>query len=99
MFGYNKYQRGEPARYHGAESSGDGWRLVWQSPYVKGPTAIDMIRATVDHLTHLQRTDASSEDNAKMLVHLLKAIEEHDGVKPTIGGELNNLIPKSSDGE
>lgn len=81
--------------YVGAESVGDGWSIRWAGPYNKGPQAIDVLRAALDHLTHLQQTtNGASESNAKLIVHLVKAIQEFDGVRPTIGGELNNLIPE-----
>ena len=79
--------------YRGGTSEGPGWAIRWAGPYMNGPTAIDAVRATLDHLTHLQKTNAASESNAKLIVHLTKAIEEFDGVKPTVGGELNQLIP------
>lgn len=80
--------------YLGATSRGAGWEIRWQGPYNAGPTAIDTLRAARDHLTHLQKTTAASESNAKLLVHVIQAIEEFDGVPPTIGGSLNDLIPK-----
>ena len=92
---YSKPQRSGLSKndYAGATSHGPGWEIRWKGPYNNGPTAIDAVRATVDHLTHLQKTTAASESNAKLLVHLIKAVEEFDQKPPTIGGELNNLIP------
>ena len=92
--GYAASSRSRDNEYQGATSSGNGWEIRWKGPYNVGPEAIDAIRATVDHLTYLQRTTSASEANAKLLVHLIQAAEEFDGVPPTIGGELNNLIPK-----
>lgn len=83
--------------YLGAASHGHGWVINWKGPYNRGPKVIDVLRASLDHLTHLQRTDAASEDNAKLINHIVQAIEEFDGVKPTLGGDLNNLIPKLED--
>lgn len=87
--------------YFGATSRGVDknvyWEIRWSGPYNSGPTAIDAVRATLDHLTHLQKTTAASESNAKLINHLVQATEEFDGVKPTMGGELNNLIPKLED--
>ena len=80
--------------YRGGTSEGPGWAIRWAGPYMNGPTAIDAVRATLHHLTHLQNTNAASEANAKLIVHLTEAIEEFDGMEPSIGGELNDLIPK-----
>jgi hypothetical protein len=81
--------------YLGATSSGHGWEIRWKGPYNEGPTAIDAMRAVRDHLSHLQQTTSTSESNAKLLFHVLKAIEEYDGEEPSIGGSLNDLIPKA----
>lgn len=98
--GYTHPDRQSPAGskdYIGATSSGDGWEIRWAGPYNKGPQAIDVLRAALDHLTHLQRTTSTSEANAKLIVHVTQAIEEYDGASPSIGGSLNDLIPKAED--
>ena len=59
-----------------------------------GVQPIDVIRAALDRVKFLQKTTSASEPNGKLLFALTKAVEEFDGVKPTMGGELNNLIPK-----
>jgi hypothetical protein len=93
---YTKPHRESPKAndYLGGTSHGAGWEIRWAGPYSRGPTAIDAVRATLDHLTHLQKTTQASEANAKLIVHLVKAIEEFDDNPPTMGGRLNDLIPK-----
>ncbi len=56
-----------------------------------------MVRAVLDRLQFVQRTNSASEPNAKLLVKLLQAVEEFDGKSPSIGGELNNLFQRNSD--
>jgi hypothetical protein len=92
--GYAASARTADNTYQGATSRGDGWEIRWKGPYNQGPQAIDAMRAALDHLTYLQRTTSASTANAKLIVHLIKAIEEHDGIAPSVGGDLNNLIPK-----
>lgn len=98
--GYSTPQREGPdaKRYRGARSFGPDWEIRWAGPYNTGPTAIDAMRSTLNHLTHLQATsDAASTVNAKLINHLVQAIEEFDGVAPTMGGDRNRLIPSADD--
>lgn len=80
--------------YHGALSRGSNWSIRWAGPGYSGVDPIDALRAMRDHLYHLQRTDYASDANAKLQVHVIKAIEEFEETPPTIGGELNQLIPE-----
>lgn len=93
---YSKSQRHhpDPNKYLGATSFGNGWEVRWRGPYNDGPSAVEMARATLQHLQHVQQTDAASENNAKLMFHLIKAIEEIDNQPPSVGGDLNKLIPK-----
>jgi hypothetical protein len=69
--------------------------IAWAGETVQGVDPIDVVRAALHRIEFLQKqTTAASEPNAKLLVKLMQAVEEFDGVSPTIGGELNNLIPK-----
>lgn len=69
--------------------------ITWNGSLTNGVEPIDVVRAALDRIKFLQEnTTAASEPNAKLLVKLMQAVEEFDGVSPTIGGELNNLIPK-----
>lgn len=83
----------DPKKYIGGEYTGHGWSIRFAGPYNSGPTGIEMFRAALANLSHLQQTDLASESNAKLMVHLIKGIEEYDGVAPSIGGDLNALIP------
>lgn len=91
---YSENHRGEAGAYQGGVSSAPGWSIRWQGPYNVGPLPIDVVRAARDNLKHRQRTTASTEENAKLLFKLEQAIEEYEGKSPTIGGDLNNLIPE-----
>lgn len=95
--GYSKPNRGGENEYGGATSRGENWEIRWQGPYNDGPLPIEAVRATIDNLQHRQKTTAATEDNAKLLVKLIQAVEEYDGAEPTIGGRLNDLIPKAGD--
>lgn len=80
--------------YPGGTSLGDGWEIRWRGPYNQGPTPIEAVRATIEHLQHLQNTsDMASEANAKLMFNLMTAVEEYDGKKPSIGKPLDHLIP------
>lgn len=69
--------------------------ITWNGETTKGVEPIDVVRAALDRIKFLQeKTTAASEPNAKLLVKLMQAVEEFDGVPPSVGGELNNLIPK-----
>jgi hypothetical protein len=69
--------------------------ITWKGDTTKGVEPIDVVRAALHRVQWMQeKTTAASEPNAKLLVKLMQAVEEFDGVPPTIGGELNNLIPK-----
>lgn len=60
----------------------------------RGIEPIDVIRAALDRIQFLQKTNSASEPNGKLMFKLIQAVEEFDGKPPSIGGELNNLIPK-----
>lgn len=69
--------------------------ICWAGETTKGIDPIDAVRAALDRIKFLQeKTTAASEPNARLMVKLMQAVEEFDGVPPSIGGELNNLIPK-----
>ena len=69
--------------------------ICWSGETTKGVDPIDVVRAALDRIKFLQeKTTAASEPNARLLVKLMQAVEEFDGLPPSIGGELNNLIPK-----
>ena len=69
--------------------------ITWNGETTKGVEPIDVVRAALDRIKFLQeKTTAASEPNARLLVKLMQAVEEFDGKSPSIGGELNNLIPK-----
>lgn len=59
-----------------------------------GVEPIDVVRAALDRLLFLQKTTSASEPNGKLLFKLTQAVEEFDGKTPSMGGALNNLIPK-----
>lgn len=68
--------------------------ITWNGETTEGIEPIDAVRAALDRIQFLQKTLSASEPNAKLLVKLLQAVEEFDGKPPSIGGDLNNLIPK-----
>jgi hypothetical protein len=68
--------------------------ITWTGETTEGIEPIDAVRAALDRIQFLQKTLSASEPNAKLLVKLLQAVEEFDGKPPSIGGDLNNLIPK-----
>jgi hypothetical protein len=68
--------------------------ITWNGETTEGIDPIDAILATLDRIQFVQKTTSASEPNAKLLVKLLQAVEEFDGKPPSIGGDLNNLIPK-----
>lgn len=69
--------------------------ITWKGNTTKGVEPIDVVRAVLHRVQWMQeKTTAASEPNAKLLVKLMQAVEEFDGKPPTIGGELNNLIPQ-----
>ena len=68
--------------------------ITWTGNTVQGVDPIDVVRAALDRIQFTQKTTSASEPNAKLMVKLMQAVEEFDGKPPSIGGELNNLIPK-----
>jgi hypothetical protein len=69
--------------------------ITWNGEATKGVDPIDVVRAVLHRVQWMQeKTTAASEPNARLLVKLMQAVEEFDGKPPSIGGELNNLIPK-----
>ena len=66
--GYAASARSIDNTYQGATSRGDGWEIRWGGPYNQGPQAVDAVRATLDHLTYLQRTTSASTENAKLII-------------------------------
>lgn len=59
-----------------------------------GVEPLDVLKATMDRLIFLQKTKSATEDNAKAMFKLQVLLEEIEKKPPTMGGELNNLIPK-----
>lgn len=80
--------------YFGGTSSGPGWTIRWKGPYQEGITPIETVEAIIENLKHRQSTDVASNEDAKLLFALTKAKEEYHNDPPTMGGELNNLIPE-----
>ncbi len=77
-----------------AKSNGPGLHIEWAgSQRPAGAEPIDVLKATLEHLHALQKTVAASEGNAKLIARLVPAVEEFEGREPTMGGELNKLIP------
>ena len=79
----------------GGYSTAGGYTIVWSgedSSQFAEP--IDVVRAVLDRVAFLQKTTSATEPNAKLLFKLTQAVEEFDGKPPTIGGALNDLIPK-----
>lgn len=72
--------------YRGGISRRGGLTISWR---VDGPSPTDVIKATIDNLSHQQRTNMASEKNAKLLFALIRAVEEFEGTSPD-----TNLIPK-----
>lgn len=69
--------------------------ISWAGQSINGVEPIDVVRATLERVQWMQeKTTAASERNAKLQIKLMQAVEEFDGVSPSIGGELNNLIPQ-----
>lgn len=68
--------------------------ITWLGETTEGVEPIDVVRAALDRIKFLQKTLSASEPNAKLMVKLIQAVEEFDGKPPSIGGDLNNLIPK-----
>lgn len=68
--------------------------ITWTGNTVEGVEPIDVVRAALDRIKFTQKTTSASEPNAKLMVKLMQAVEEFDGKPPSIGGDLNNLIPK-----
>lgn len=76
-------------------SRGPGFEIAWQgSDHHSGARPGDVLRAALMHLQGLQKTDVASEANAKLIAKLIPAIEEYEGLSPTMGGDLNSLIPE-----
>lgn len=72
-------------------------RIVWKEPGFAGNSPgvqpIDVCRAVRQRLDYEQHV-APTEQNAKLLFKVVEAIEAYEGSQPTVGGELNDLIPK-----
>lgn len=97
MNSYSLMHEGPAERrvYMGAVSNIGSCRIRWRGPQItEGVLPIEVLEALRQHLTAVQQTTAASEPNAKLLIHVVKAIEEYEGSDPTVGGELNDLIPK-----
>jgi len=77
-----------------ATSRGEGWSIAWDGAQQSGATPIAVVKATLMHLQTLQKTASASTQNGKLIVSLTQAIEEFEGTPPTVGGDLNKLIPK-----
>lgn len=86
------------ANYGGFSSFGPKGKTVinWSGSMTNGEGVepIDVVRAVLDRVAFLQKTTSATEPNAKLLFKLTQAVEEFDGKPPTIGGALNDLIPK-----
>lgn len=95
---FNALHNSESGRNLGGKTTfGHDWNtaITWAGETTIGVDPIDVVRAALDRIKFLQeKTTAASEPNAKLQVKLMQAVEEFDGKSPTIGGELNNLIPK-----
>lgn len=93
MSGYFKQNKNN--QYNGGVTRGDGWSITWKSPTrPHGPSPIEVVRGALDNIEHKQKSGAGSDDEAKLMVHLIRALEELDGKAPSIGGDLNALIPE-----
>lgn len=86
-----------PNEYHGAISRGKGWTILWEGSRVQGMTPIEAVVAAIQNLEDRQNSGMASNENAKLLAALIKAKEEYYHEAPTIGAELNDLIPKGDE--
>ena len=87
-------------QYKGHPNTETYFRIVWKAPGFEGNapgvTPIQVCQAVRLRLDYEQHV-APTEKNAKLLFGLIQAIEAYEGSQPTVGGELNNLIPKEQD--
>lgn len=84
----------------GFTSWNSGSQIQWRGSKSKqGVSPIEVLEAVMHRLHHEQQTDLASEDNAKLLFDLTVAVEKFNGAPPSMGGDLNNLIPDLDDGD